>query len=76
MAEFMDVLKSIKGKFILTLNAELKDKFKGYNIVDLNPTAKMNSTNPDIKFSQILVTNFTPGENPDRKDGWRQEPLF
>jgi DNA adenine methylase len=76
MAEFMDVLKSIKGKFILTLNAELKDKFKDYNIVDLNPTAKMNSTNPDIKFSQILVTNFTPGENPDRKDGWRQEPLF
>jgi len=58
--EFVNQLGKIKGKFIVTLNSAVKDKFAGYHVFDIDIGAKMCSTNPDDKFNQILITNFDP----------------
>lgn len=65
--ELVNELSNIKGKFILTLNSELKGKFEGYNITETNPSSKMKATNPNDTFSQVIITNFHVSINIGRE---------
>lgn len=58
--DFVSQIKKIKGKFIITLNASVKDKFSAYHVIDVSIGAKICPTNPSDDFQQIIVTNYDP----------------
>ena len=56
--ELLDVCRNIKGKFILTLNAELYDKFKEFNIIETEVNYSVTCKNGDNKKKEIIISNF------------------
>lgn len=55
--ELLEVCKNLKGKFILTLNAELKDKFSNFNIINKEVNYSVTCKSGDNKKSEIIITN-------------------
>lgn len=56
--ELLEVCKNIKGKFILTLNSELKTMFEEFNIVDVSVNYSVTCKSGDNKRGEIIITNF------------------
>lgn len=57
--ELLEQLRNIKGKFILTLNGGLEDKFKEFNIIPNSVHYTMGCTTESIKaYKEIIVMNF------------------
>lgn len=59
--ELLEQCKKIQGKFILTLNSGLEDKFKEFNVYPNNVHYSIGCTTDSSKsYSEIIVTNFVP----------------
>lgn len=56
--ELLEVCRNIKGKFILTLNAELYDKFKEFNIVETEVNYSITCKDGDNKNVELIITNY------------------
>lgn len=56
--ELLEVCRELKGKFILTLNGELKDKFKDFTIIDSEVNYSVTCKSGDNKKSEIIIMNF------------------
>lgn len=56
--ELLEQCKNIKGKFILTLNAELSDKFKEFNITNTEVNYSVTCKKGDNKKKEIIITNY------------------
>lgn len=56
---FNELLKGIKGKFMISLNVSeyFKELFKGYNIELVNTTYSVQKRSPR-KVEELLITNF------------------
>lgn len=74
--EFKKEIDKIKGKFIITLNKELRDRFSNYNIFDVKTTAMMQATNPNEVFHQIIITNFDPDDIKKHGENFIQEKVI
>lgn len=61
--ELLEVCRGLKGKFILTLNAELKDKFKEFIIIDSEVNYSITCKCGDNKKSEIIVMNYTMNDS-------------
>lgn len=59
--ELLEYCRNIKGKFILTLNSELEEKFKEFHIYPNNVHYSIGcSTNSSKEYKEIIVTNYIP----------------
>lgn len=56
--ELLEQCRNIKGKFLLTLNAGLKDKFSEFNIIDTEVNYSITCKGGDNKKSEIMITNY------------------
>lgn len=56
--ELLLVCRALKGKFILTLNEELKDKFKEFTIVESVVNYSVTCKGGDNKKTEIIIMNF------------------
>lgn len=56
--ELLDVCRNLKGKFILTLSANLEDKFKEFNILYNEVNYSVTCKSGDNKKSEIIIKNF------------------
>lgn len=56
--ELLEVCRSIKGKFLLTLNSELRDKFLEFNIIDKEVNYSVTCKKGDNKQKEIMITNY------------------
>lgn len=56
--ELLMICREIKGKFILTLNGELKDKFKEFNIIDSEVNYSVTCKSGNNKKSEIIIMNY------------------
>lgn len=61
--ELLEICKSIKGKFILSLNnhPKVKEMFKDFNIYEWEKVYHMKAKNKNSKIGEeLLITNFQP----------------
>ena len=56
--ELLNVCKNITGKFILTLNHEMYDKFKEFNITETEVNYSVTCKDGDNKTKEILISNY------------------
>lgn len=56
--ELLDVCRNIRGKFILTLNGELYDKFKEFNIIETEVNYSVTCKSGDNKKKEIIISNY------------------
>ncbi len=58
--ELFDILKNIKGKFILSfnLNKDIEVLFKDYNIYKVNTKYSAHTGEAPVKKQELLITNF------------------
>jgi len=56
--ELLDICRNIKGKFLLTLNSELKDKFSGFNIINTEVNYSVTCKEGDNKKGEIIIMNY------------------
>lgn len=56
--ELLEVCRNIKGKFILTLNSELKHKFREFKIIDTTVNYSVTCKGGDNKRGEIIIMNF------------------
>ena len=56
--ELLEVCRGIKGKFVLTLNEELKDKFNEFNIKNVEVNYSVTCKGGDNKKGEIIIMNF------------------
>lgn len=56
--ELLNICRNIKGKFILTLNGELYDKFKEFNIIETEVNYSVTCKSGDNKKKEIIISNF------------------
>lgn len=54
----LEVCRNIKGKFILTLNYEMLDKFSEFNIAETEVNYSVTCKGGDNKKKEIIITNF------------------
>lgn len=61
-AVMADLLSSIKGKFILSLNdhPEVRKTFKSFNISDVTTIYSVGGRNKSSRAKEILITNYVP----------------
>lgn len=59
--ELLEQCRNIKGMFILTLNSDLEDKFKEFNVYPNNVHYSIGCTASSSKsYKEIIVTNYKP----------------
>lgn len=57
--ELLEQCKQIKGKFILTLNSGLEDKFKEFNVYPNDVHYSIGcTTDSSTSYKEIIVTNY------------------
>lgn len=56
--ELLDICRNIKGKFILTLNSELKDKFDEFYILETEVSYSVTCKSGCNKKSEIIIKNY------------------
>ena len=56
--ELLDKCRDIKGFFILTLNGEMKDKFKEFNIIDSEVNYSVTCKTGNNKKEEIIIMNY------------------
>lgn len=57
--ELLDTCRNLKGKFLLTLNGEMKDKFKEFNIIENKVAHTINGwEGKDNDRKEIIVLNY------------------
>lgn len=56
--ELLEECKNIKGKFLLTLNSELKDMFSEFNIINTEVNYSVTCKGGDNQKSEIIITNY------------------
>lgn len=57
--ELLNVCKNLKGKFLLTLNGEMKNKFKEFNILEHEVSHTLNGWEGKNNLrKEIIVTNY------------------
>lgn len=56
--ELLHICRNVKGKFILTLNEEMRGKFSEFNIIDKEVNYSVTCKAGDNKKGEIIITNF------------------
>lgn len=61
--ELLEECRKIKGSFILTLNAEMEDKFKEFNIIGTEVNYSVTCNKGDNKKKEIIIMNYYKNNN-------------
>lgn len=56
--ELLDYCRTLKGKFLLTLNAELSEMFKEFNIINTEVNYSVTCKKGDNKKAEVIIMNY------------------